>query len=154
MPFLQNAGQKVNFLFALVTALYLTLLTIDFVRYGGGVAPGWITAAFAIALGGWIGCRRSEKPRAPRVFAVLAVVSAAAQIALCCVAVPAYPVSAARAKLAQEYPGTSWAYSGTMDMTVRANAFVDKGYVFTQSGDGGERVFFNPVSGQSFALAR
>ena len=77
MPFLQNAGQKVNFLFALVTALYLTLLTIDFVRYGGVVAPGWITAAFAIALGGWIGCRRSEKPRAPRVFAVLAAVSAA-----------------------------------------------------------------------------
>ena len=77
MPFLQNAGQKVNFLFALAAALYLTLLTIDFVRYGGGVAPGWITAAFAIALGGWIGCRRSEKPRAPRVFAVLAAVSAA-----------------------------------------------------------------------------
>ena len=100
MPFLQNAGQKVNFLFALVTALYLILLAVDFVRYGGVVAPSWITAAFAIALGGWIGCRRSEKPRAPRVFAVLAVVSAAAQIALCCVAGPAYPVSAARAKLA------------------------------------------------------
>ena len=41
-----------------------------------------------------------------------------------------------------------------MEMTVRANAFVGKGYVFTQSGGGGERVFFNPVSGQSFALAR
>ena len=80
MPFLQNAGQKVNFLFALVTALYLVLLTVDFVRYGGVVAPSWITAAFAIVLGGWIGCRRSEKPTAPRVFAVLAVVSAAARV--------------------------------------------------------------------------
>lgn len=80
MPFLQNAGQKVNFLFAFVTALYLTLLTIDFARYGGVIAPSWITAAFAIALGGWIGCRRSEKPAAPRVFAVLAVVSAAARV--------------------------------------------------------------------------
>ena len=141
-------------LFVLVTALYLILLAVDFVRYGGVVAPSWITAAFAIALGGWIGCRRSEKPRAPRVFAVLAVVSAAAQIALCCVAVPAYPVSAARAKLAQEYPGTSWAYSGTMDMTVRANAFVDKGYVFTQSGDAPQRVFFDPVTGDYFPLTR
>lgn len=131
MPFLQNAGQKVNFLFALVTALYLTLLTVDFVRYGGVVAPGWITAAFAIALGGWIGCRRSEKPRAPRVFAVLAVVSAAAQIALCCAAVPAYPVSAAR-----------------------ANAFARKGYVFTQPGDAGARIFFAPVSGEFFTLAQ
>ena len=63
MPFLQNAGQKVNFLFALVAALYLTLLTVDFARYGGVVAPSWITAAFAIALGGWIGCRRSERLR-------------------------------------------------------------------------------------------
>lgn len=80
MPFLQNAGQKVNFLFALVTALYLVLLTVDFARYGGVVVPSWITAAFAIALGGWIGCRRSEKPAAPRVFAVLAVVSAAARV--------------------------------------------------------------------------
>lgn len=80
MPFLQNAGQKVNFLFALVAVLYLVLLTVDFVRYGGGVAPSWITAAFAIALGGWIGCRRSEKPAAPRVFAVLAVVPAAARV--------------------------------------------------------------------------
>lgn len=79
MPFLQNAGQKVNFLFALVAALYLVLLTVDFARYGV-VAPSWITAAFAIALGGWIGCRRSEKPAAPRVFAVLAVVSAAARV--------------------------------------------------------------------------
>ena len=79
MPFLQNAGQKVNFLFALVAALCLVLLTIDFARYGV-VAPSWITAAFAIALGGWIGCRRSEKPAAPRVFAVLAVVSAAARV--------------------------------------------------------------------------
>ena len=52
-----------NFLFALVAALYLTLLTVDFVRYGGVVAPSWITAAFAIALGGWIGCRRSERLR-------------------------------------------------------------------------------------------
>ena len=154
MPFLQNAGQKVNFLFALVTALYFTLLTIDFVRYGGGVAPGWITAAFAIALGGWIGCRRSEKPRAPRIFAVLAAVSAAAQIALFCAAAPAYPVSAARAKLAQEYPGTSWAYSGTMEMTVRANAFVGKGYVLTQSGDAPQRVFFDPVTGDYFPLTR
>lgn len=80
MPFLQNAGQKVNFLFALVAVLYLVLLTIDFVRYGGVVAPSWITAAFAIALGGWIGCRRSAKPTAPRVFAVLAVVSTAARV--------------------------------------------------------------------------
>lgn len=79
MPFLQNAGQKVNFLFALVAVLYLVLLTVDFARYGV-VAPSWITAAFAIALGGWIGCRRSEKPAAPRVFAVLAVVSAAARV--------------------------------------------------------------------------
>lgn len=63
MPFLQNAGQKVNFLFALVAVLYLVLLTIDFVRYGGVIAPSWITAAFAIALGGWIGCRRSERLR-------------------------------------------------------------------------------------------
>lgn len=63
MPFLQNAGQKVNFLFALVAALYLVLLTIGFARYGGVVAPSWITAAFAIALGGWIGCRRSERLR-------------------------------------------------------------------------------------------
>lgn len=55
--------QKVNFLFALVAALYLVLLTVDFVRYGGVVAPSWITAAFAIALGGWIGCRRSERLR-------------------------------------------------------------------------------------------
>ncbi len=99
MPFLQNAGQKVNFLFALAAALYLTLLTVDFVRYGGVVAPSWITAAFTIALGGWGGCRRSEKPRAPRIFAVLAAVSAAAQIALCCAAVPAYPVSAARKRI-------------------------------------------------------
>ena len=68
IPFLQNAGQKVNFLFALVAALYLTLLTVDFARYGGVVAPSWITAAFAIALGGWIGCRRSERLRTPRVF--------------------------------------------------------------------------------------
>lgn len=79
MPFLQNAGQKVNFLFALVAVLYLVLLTVDFARYGV-VAPSWITAAFAIALGGWIGCRRSEKPAAPRIFAVLAVVSAAARV--------------------------------------------------------------------------
>ena len=63
MPFLQNAGQKVNFLFALVAVLYLVLLTIDFARYGGVIAPSWITAAFAIALGGWIGCRRSERLR-------------------------------------------------------------------------------------------
>lgn len=62
MPFLQNAGQKVNFLFALVAVLYLVLLTVDFARYGV-VAPSWITAAFAIALGGWIGCRRSERLR-------------------------------------------------------------------------------------------
>ena len=59
---LQNAGQKVNFLFALVAVLYLVLLTVDFARYGV-VAPSWITAAFAIALGGWIGCRRSERLR-------------------------------------------------------------------------------------------
>lgn len=91
---------------------------------------------------------------APRVFAVLAVVSAAAQIALCCAAVPADSVSAARAKLAQEYPGTSWVYSGTMDMTVRANAFARKGYVFTQPSDAGARVFFAPVSGEFFALAQ
>ena len=153
MPFLQNAGQKVNFLFALVAALYLVLLTVDFARYGV-VAPSWITAAFAIALGGWIGCRRSEKPRAPRVFAVLAAVSAAAQIALCCAAVPAYSVSAAQAKLAQGYPGTSWVYVGTMEMTPRANAFVGKGYVFTQPSDAGARVFFDPISGEFFALAQ
>ena len=73
---------------------------------------------------------------------------------LCCAAVPAYPVSAARAKLAQEYPGTSWAYSGTMEMTVRANAFVGKGYVFTQSGDAPQRVFFDPVTGDYFPLTR
>ena len=220
MPFLQNAGQKVNFLFALVAVLYLVLLTVDFARYGV-VAPSWITAAFAIALGGWVGCRRSEKPRAPRVFAVLAAVSAAvlrrrpglsrvrrarkacvgisrhivgvfrhdgddgarkrvrgegvcvhavrrrrgagvfqpgirsivrigavkkgtrcvfavlaavsaaAQIALCCAAVPADPVSAAR-----------------------ANAVARKGYVFTQSGDAGARIFFAPVSGEFFTLAQ
>lgn len=140
-------------LFALVAALYLTLLTIDFARYGGVVAPGWITAAFAIALGGWVGCRRSEKPAAPRVFAVLAAVSAAAQIAIFCAAVPAYPVSAAQARLAQAAPGTSWTYDGTMEMTPRASVFVGKGYVFTQS-DGAQRVFFDPVSGQSFALAQ
>lgn len=62
MPFSQNAGQKVNFLFALVAVLYLVLLTVDFARYGV-VAPSWITAAFAIALGGWIGCRRSDRLR-------------------------------------------------------------------------------------------
>ena len=149
----QRTAHHPHILFALVTILYLTLLTVDFARYGGVVAPGWITAAFTIALGGWIGCRRSEKPVAPRVFAVLAAVSAAAQIALCCVAVPAYSVSAAQAKLAQAAPGTSWTYDGTMEMTPRANAFVGKGYVFTQS-DGAQRVFFDPVSGQSFALAQ
>ena len=141
-------------LFALVAALYLTLLTVDFARYGGVVAPSWITAAFAVALGGWVGCRRSEKPAAPRVFAVLAVVSAAAQIALFCVAVPAYSVSAAQARLAQANPGTAWTYDGTMEMTPRATAFVSKGYVFTQSDGASQRVFFDPVSGQSFALAQ
>ena len=153
MPFLQNAGQKVNFLFALVAVLYLVLLTVDFARYGV-VAPSWITAAFAIALGGWIGCRRSEKPAAPRVFAVLAVVSAVAQIALCCAAIPADPVSAAQTKLAQANPGTSWTYAGTMAMTPRANAFVRKGYVFTQPSGAGERIFFAPVSGEFFALTQ
>ena len=76
------------------------------------------------------------------------------QIALFCVAVPAYPVSAALAKLAQANPGTSWSYAGSMEMTPRANAFVEKGYVFTQSDDAGERVFFAPVSGEFFALAQ
>ena len=90
---------------------------------------------------------------APRVFAVLAVVSAAAQIALCCAAVLADPVSAAQAKLAQANPGTSWTYAGSMAMTPRANAFEGKGYVFTQSG-AAQRVFFAPVSGEFFALAQ
>lgn len=81
-------------------------------------------------------------------------VSAAVQIALFCVAVPAYPVSAAQAKLAQANPGTSWTYAGSMEMTPRANAFVEKGYVFTQSDDAGERVFFASVSGEFFALAQ
>lgn len=76
------------------------------------------------------------------------------QIALFCVAVPAYPVSAAQAKLAQANPGTSWTYAGSMDMTVRANAFVYKGYVFTQPSDAGARRFFDSVSGEFFALAQ